>query len=54
MESETVGKIQIAFGIVLLALGILLTTSSSYIMIGLLLVGGAMIVRGLNEIFDWF
>ena len=47
-------QIQIALGTVLLGLGILLTASSSFIMFGLILVGVAMIVRGLNEFLDWF
>ena len=53
MQIEKVGAaIQIAIGVGLLGLGFFLWTLHP-IMIGVLLVGGAMIVRGLNEIFDW-
>ena len=53
MQSEKVSAaIQIAIGVGLLGLGIYLWTLHP-IMIGMLLVGGAMILRGLNEIFDW-
>ena len=53
MQTKKVASVmQIAIGVGLLGLGIFLWTLHP-IMIGMLLVGGAMIVRGLNEIFDW-
>ena len=53
MKKQKVGAaIEIAIGVGLLGLGIFLWTFHP-IMIGMLLVGGAMILRGLNEIFDW-
>ena len=53
MKSKKVtAAIEIAIGVGLLGLGIFLWTFHP-IMIGMLLVGGAMILRGLNEIFDW-
>ena len=53
MQIEKVGAaVQIAIGVGLLGFGIFLWVLHP-IIIGMLLVGGAMIVRGLNEIFDW-
>ena len=53
MKSKKVtAAIEIAIGVGLLGLGIYLWTLHP-IMIGMLLVGGAMLLRGLNEIFDW-
>jgi hypothetical protein len=51
-NGKVAAAIQIAIGVGLLGLGIFLWTLHP-IMIGMLLVGGAMILRGLNEIFDW-
>jgi hypothetical protein len=53
MQMKKVASVmQIAIGVGLVGFGIFLWTLHP-IMIGMLLVGGAMIVRGLNEIFDW-
>ncbi len=53
MQSKKVAAaIEIAIGVGLLGLGIYLWTLQP-IMIGMLLVGGAMILRGLNGIFNW-
>ena len=53
MQKEKVASaIQIAIGVGLLGFGIFLWTLHP-IMIGMILVGSAMILRGLNEIFDW-
>ena len=52
LSEKVAAAIQIAIGVGLLGLGIFLWTLHP-IMIGMLLVGGAMILRGLNEIFDW-
>ena len=53
MQSKKISAvIQIAIGVGLLGFGIYLWTLHP-IIIGMLLVGGAMILRGLNEIFDW-
>ena len=54
MEEDKVGVVQVVIGLVLLVLGVVFTLNSSYIMFGLVLVGGAMVIRGLNEKFCWW
>ena len=53
MKSAKIGgAIQIAIGVGLLGFGIFFWVLHP-IIIGMLLVGGVMVARGLNEIFHW-